>query len=115
MNSGFQNYVELNHADKLELVRNTYAVIDKVKIKRDRRFTCPTNTLALFAHNHQFPIYKNESPEFVNLVSSSCRTRQDVEMLVRDASLPPIVTGDMQKTSSQNMPVSIADIICFDT
>ena len=74
MNSGFQNYVELNHEDKLELARNTYAVIDKVKIKRDLGFTCPTKTLALIAHNHQFSIIKNEIPEFVNLVNSRCRT-----------------------------------------
>ena len=52
------------------------------------------------------------------MVATACRTRQDVEMLVRDATLPPIVTGDLERASSsasQNMPVSIADIICFDT
>ena len=90
-----------------------FAVINRVKIKRGYHYACPPKTLALFAHNEEFSIFKAELPALIKLVGEECKTREKVEELVRDGSLPRITQGGRSEQDDLQ-PRSIADIICFD-
>ena len=59
--------------------------------------SCPLKTVAFFASNEEFSLHKKFMPEVVRTVSESCRTRQDVEMLVRGGSLPSIAIKNLSK------------------
>ena len=87
--------------------------MDRVKIKRDYGFTCPVKTVALFASNEEFSLLPKELPELIKTVMTSCRTRQDVEMLVRNGTLPKMVVTGVASTEA--IAMRTADIICFNT
>lgn len=110
--AGLANYIELQHEEYVESLADFYAVLDRVKIRRDKGFTCPLKTVALFASNEEFSLLPRELPELVKTVMTGCRTRQDVEMLARNGSLPSIATD---KAKSATTLSATADIICFDT
>ena len=72
---GLNDYVELKHETLVEAIHDTYAVVDRIKIKRGYGFACPPKTLALFAHNEEFSIVTNSIPDLVNLVAEECKTK----------------------------------------
>ena len=92
-------------------MRNKYAMVDGIKVKRAFGFTCPVKTLAIFAHTV-------EMPENVKLVVESCKTRQDVKMLVESKALPRVTSGNFWHEGEEEGTVllgrPIADIITFD-
>ena len=63
--SGFNETIIIKHLEQIDKIRNSYAYIDRIKIKRPRNAYCPVKTLALIAHNEEFSICKDEIPEFV--------------------------------------------------
>ena len=75
INLGLNDYVELKHNNYVDRIKNMYAVVDRVKIKRGYGFACPVKTLALFAHNEEFSIVTGLIPDLVKLVGEECKTR----------------------------------------
>ena len=65
VNTGLPNYIEIQHAENLERIEHSYSVINKVKIKRSRGFTCPLKTFAIVAHNEEFSLLPDERPELI--------------------------------------------------
>ena len=68
--SGFNDTIIVKHQEHIDSIRNSYAYIDRIKIKRSRTDYCPVRTLALFAHNEEFSICMDEIPEFVQLIAT---------------------------------------------
>ena len=62
---GINNYIEIEHAERVEQVQDCFAVIDNVKIQRGHDFTCPVKTFAIFASNEEFSFLPDELPERV--------------------------------------------------
>jgi hypothetical protein len=71
-------YLEVKHEEAVASVRNKYAMVDRIKVKRAFGFTCPIKTIAIFAHNYEMSLLPDEMPENVKLVVEACRTKQDV-------------------------------------
>ena len=111
-NAGLENYLELRHENQVAQLADFYAVVDRIKIKRAAGFTCPVKTVALFAHNQEFSVLPDELPALVRVVAEGCRSRQDVDMLIRDGTLPKTFHT---KNLQPGAVVPIADIVCFDT
>ena len=65
INAGLNEYLEMKHSEHVDRVKNTYAIIDRIKIKRGYGFACPPKTMALFAHNSEFPVITGCIPHFV--------------------------------------------------
>ena len=81
--AGFRNAIELAIPRHLQrLGRDTFALIDSIKIKRDYVATCPVKTLALVASNEQFSYLPDEMPELLRELVGSCKTRDEVEVKV---------------------------------
>ena len=99
-------------------MRNKYAMVDRIKVKRAFGFTCPVKTLAIFAHNDEMSLLPVEMPENVKLVVESCKTRQDVKMLVESKALPRVTSGNFWHEGEEEGTVllgrPIADIFTFD-
>ena len=91
-NAGLENYVEVD-ISKRPSIDHVFALISRVRIKREKGFTCPIKTLALFAHDTEFSVLPNETPEIVDFVSKNCLKRQDVIALSRNGTLPKILSG----------------------
>ena len=91
--AGLDNYIEIEHAEQVKRLDNVYAFIDRIRIKRDRNFSCPVKTLALFAHNEEFSLLPEQVPGIVSLVAEKCLRKDDVINLSQSGQLPKMLTG----------------------
>ena len=60
-------------------------------MKNGLTYTMPVRTLLIFIHNEEFSLDLSERPAIVDFAVDTCKTREDIQRLVLEGKLPPVL------------------------
>ena len=76
----------------------------------------PVKTLLIFVHNKEFSLDFTEKHAIVDFAVENCTTRDDIQKLILEGRLPPVLQGLPSRTEDTSTLASAgAEVIIFDT
>lgn len=109
---GYKHYIEYNIDSEVAEAKGSYLLFDQFKVARQKNFTCPVKSLAIFVHNQDVDYLNNDLLKLLN----DCQTLQDVHHLryMNQDLIPPIALSTLNTKQEDIMAPVQAETVIFD-